>query len=298
MAKHTVKCPHCGASYKIDETKLGKNGRCSKCENNFILALSNPNPVEPLIDEVVYEQPSGDPPSSLAAAAQAARRPVLLQNRQLPSQLEELQHCEIPRHRVSDPSRYRAGRPRWPIPVLIAIVVCVSVILVWKMDLFSHVGIASGETDIRKVLIDPEAYAGQVLRSRVIMETDTAFRGIGAVNATPLFLKPFSPGVRGKALRTINAVEEHQSVIIKYEIYNRSTFAKIRAREAAIDRAMQSEEYLAANSPNNITRFSPDGQAIVSRADRLWKQKQKQIDEQFGEDLGSFVGTLIDITIP
>jgi predicted Zn finger-like uncharacterized protein len=71
MAKHTVECPQCGASYKIDETKLGKKGRCSKCGNNFTLALSSPDPVEPLVAEVVDEQPSGDPLSSLAAASTA-----------------------------------------------------------------------------------------------------------------------------------------------------------------------------------------------------------------------------------
>jgi len=71
MAKHTVKCPQCGASYKIDETKLGKKGRCSKCGNSFTLALSSSDPVEPLVAEVVDEQPSGDPLSSLAAASAA-----------------------------------------------------------------------------------------------------------------------------------------------------------------------------------------------------------------------------------
>lgn len=69
MAKHAVKCPHCGASYKIDETKLGKKGRCSKCGNSFTLALSAPDPVEPLVAEVVDEQPSIDPLYSLAAAS-------------------------------------------------------------------------------------------------------------------------------------------------------------------------------------------------------------------------------------
>jgi len=71
MAKHTVKCPHCGASYKIDEAKLGKDGRCSKCGNNFPLALSAPESVESLGPKVVDEQPSDDPLSSLAAASTA-----------------------------------------------------------------------------------------------------------------------------------------------------------------------------------------------------------------------------------
>ena len=52
------------------------------------------------------------------------------------------------------------------------------------------------------------------------------------------------------------------------------------------------------NSHENIVRFSVEGEAVASKADKLWAQKLKQIDEQFGEDSGSFVGTLIDITIP
>lgn len=79
MAKHTVDCPQCGASYRIDETKLGKKGRCSKCGSSFTLALSDPNPVEPLVPEVVEERPSGDPLSSLAVASadqSAAAPPV------------------------------------------------------------------------------------------------------------------------------------------------------------------------------------------------------------------------------
>jgi len=77
MSKHTVECPQCGASYKIDETKLGEKGRCSKCGNSFTLALCGPDPVEPLVAEVVDEQPSDDPLSLLAAAsaAQSAAAP-------------------------------------------------------------------------------------------------------------------------------------------------------------------------------------------------------------------------------
>ncbi len=68
MSQHAVECPQCRASYQIDEANLGKKGRCSKCGNSFTLALSDPNPVEPLVAEVVEEQPPGDPLSSLAAA--------------------------------------------------------------------------------------------------------------------------------------------------------------------------------------------------------------------------------------
>jgi len=69
MAKHTVECPQCGASYNIDESKLGKRGRCAKCGNSFTLALPDPEPEEPIVAEVIEETPTADPLASLAAAS-------------------------------------------------------------------------------------------------------------------------------------------------------------------------------------------------------------------------------------
>ena len=71
MAKHTVECPQCGASYKIDEAKLGKKGRCSKCGNSFTLVLSDSDLVELPIADVPDEHASADPLSSFATASAA-----------------------------------------------------------------------------------------------------------------------------------------------------------------------------------------------------------------------------------
>lgn len=65
MAKHTVECPQCGTSYNINESKLGKKGRCSKCGNSFTLALPCPDPVEPIVAEAIEDQAASDPLSAL-----------------------------------------------------------------------------------------------------------------------------------------------------------------------------------------------------------------------------------------
>ena len=96
-------------------------------------------------------------------------------------------------------------------------------------------GCGGGETgtdgvDIRKVIADPEAYAGQTLRSYGIIDPGwgyDCFRGVGAVGAEPLFLT-MSQSLQEKVLRISNSVGRHQAVAIKYRVYEGATFAKIR----------------------------------------------------------------------
>jgi predicted Zn finger-like uncharacterized protein len=38
MSKVQVQCPKCSAPYSIDESLLGKKGRCKKCQTVFRLA--------------------------------------------------------------------------------------------------------------------------------------------------------------------------------------------------------------------------------------------------------------------
>jgi len=98
------------------------------------------------------------------------------------------------------PSTYRPVRqfsrnrkPTWVVPAVIIAALCLGGLIVWQMGLLSRVGIASGGTDIRKVVVDPEAYAGRTLSSYVIMEGPSTFRGVGVIGAMPLFLKPATP---------------------------------------------------------------------------------------------------------
>ena len=69
MAKRTVQCPQCGASYQIDEANMGKRARCSKCGNSFTLALAETDHTEPGVAQVAEHQPSSDPLDSLASAS-------------------------------------------------------------------------------------------------------------------------------------------------------------------------------------------------------------------------------------
>src|SRR5262245_20243642 len=35
----SIPCPHCGAGLNVPETAIGKQGRCPKCQERFVLQL-------------------------------------------------------------------------------------------------------------------------------------------------------------------------------------------------------------------------------------------------------------------
>ena len=41
MAVVSVTCPHCQTRYRMEETVLGKKGRCKKCGTAFVLARAD-----------------------------------------------------------------------------------------------------------------------------------------------------------------------------------------------------------------------------------------------------------------
>lgn len=43
MSRVSVQCPGCGKSYDVEESWLGRKGRCKKCQTKFVLALSEPD---------------------------------------------------------------------------------------------------------------------------------------------------------------------------------------------------------------------------------------------------------------
>ena len=97
-------------------------------------------------------------------------------------------------------------------------------------------GCGGGETgtdrvDIRKVIANPETYAGKTLASLVIIDLDwgayDCFRGVGVSGGEPLRLD-LSPSLKEKVVRTFDAVGKFQAVVIKYRVYERSTLTKIR----------------------------------------------------------------------
>ncbi len=276
-----IKCKRCQTSMRLSDDALGKIHACPSCHWTFSLEIKEV--------KVLGDMPN-DPVSS---SSERTGTPL--------NQLMQASASPRPR-RAPRPAQYhdRATRghgaksPPWLIPVVIVVVLCVGALIAWRVGLLSRAGIAGGTTGIRKVIVNPEAYAGQTLQSLVIMETNEAFRGVGAVDAMPLFLKPASSSVEEKALSVINSVGEHQSVMIKYQIYNQGTFANIHAYRAAVDKAeAEAQKILDAGTQGS----SIDNRAVAA-ANRLRNQRQREIERQFGEDPGSYVGKLIDITIP
>jgi predicted Zn finger-like uncharacterized protein len=56
----SIQCPHCAAKFNVPETALGERGRCSKCQETFLVKLPQP------ADE--YELAPLDIPAPLAPA--------------------------------------------------------------------------------------------------------------------------------------------------------------------------------------------------------------------------------------
>jgi predicted Zn finger-like uncharacterized protein len=43
MAKIEIHCPKCNASFKVDESHIGKRGICTKCGERFVIACPQEN---------------------------------------------------------------------------------------------------------------------------------------------------------------------------------------------------------------------------------------------------------------
>ena len=65
-------CPHCAASYALDEQFLGKKGRCKTCGQTFVVTVTPPS-ADPGYEEVIEDelQPAG------SAAVEASAPPLV-----------------------------------------------------------------------------------------------------------------------------------------------------------------------------------------------------------------------------
>ena len=65
-------CPHCAASYALDEQFLGKKGRCKTCGQTFVVTITPPS-ADPGYEEVIEDelQPAG------SAALEAGAPPLV-----------------------------------------------------------------------------------------------------------------------------------------------------------------------------------------------------------------------------
>jgi len=160
--------------------------------------------------------------------------------------------------------------------------------------LLGHAGIAAGDTDIRKVTADPQAYAGQTLKSRVIMEGSEQFRGIGAIDAVPLSLMASSV-LEEKAMNILQCIGSHQAIMIKYRIHDRTTFAKIKAYEDAEEKAKAHDDRILEAG----TRDGARDINVAKQVDQMREAREKAREKEVGEkDPADYSGVLLDIWIP
>ena len=262
-----VTCPGCGRKFRTPESNQGRKARCGKCGSSVDI------PAEMLLTELIEEPVEaaflgGIPSAPRASGAWPAR--------------------------AVGRSPIRAGRPAWVVPVIVVGAIVVIGAVLWGSGVLRQTGIASGTVDIRKVIADPQAYAGQTLKSRVIMYGPEAFRGIGAIDSAPLMLMA-SPALEDKAENILQSIGEHQAVMIKYRIHDRAAFAKIAAYERAEERAEAEERrILAAGSDGAAVRID-----VVDRVDKMRQTRSQAREREVGEkDPADYSGVLLEIWIP
>jgi hypothetical protein len=168
--------------------------------------------------------------------------------------------------------------------------------------------------DIRKAIANPEAYAGQTLKSRVIIDAPRVYSAPGASKAKPLFLMA-SPRLQSKAMSILRSIGEYQSVMIKYRMHNKSMFAKIRAREQTEEKEYEREEEAfrkkhareieAGEAVSGtvvelppLPNASPEEKATYAAKQRKLATAAKNRRESEENDPSNYQGVLLDIWIP
>lgn len=138
-------------------------------------------------------------------------------------------YADYPAGRARRPRQvYRKRTPKWLIGLVVIGILWGAGVLLRQTGLMSHMGVAIGTTDIRKVIANPEAYAGRTLKSRAMGAwTGDYYEAPGASNAMGLFLA-VDKQLEEKAQRILRSVGKYQSVMIKYRIHDKSTLARRR----------------------------------------------------------------------
>ena len=204
----------------------------------------------------------------------------------------------------------RSGKTTWFVPVLIVAALCVGALVVWRTGLLNRVGVATAMTDIRKVIANPEAYAGQTLKSKAIVDGPTVYGAPRASKAMPLFLMA-ERRLEDKAMRILQSIGEYQSVMIKYRIHDKSVFARIRAREQAEDRAADAErardgdDLPPAIKIDPLDSGIPPGREASPEFRAAWEARRRQREAKSeaarqaeNNDPRNYQGVLLDIWIP
>lgn len=182
------------------------------------------------------------------------------------------------------------------------IIVCI--ILASVLCVYMFRGRGDTETDVRLVVADPEAYAGQTLTSRVkIVGSNhfchtggTASRG-GNRKASYLGLKT-SPDLANKTKGFQQAFGSGKPVLIKYQVFEYDVFAKIRAcrefeervRERSLRKINLEKERERLEKPvhqfKSLEKMELEAQTNLQRWSELREQLSEQTEQRRGIDNG------------
>ena len=103
MAKTNVACPNCRARYSVDDTTIGKKGKCAKCGNAFFLR-NDVNGVPPALSPDPSAFSQNDSAQAVAArGGQPSHAPCQAGKRTAWNLVEPTFHhsaCPIPRNRI------------------------------------------------------------------------------------------------------------------------------------------------------------------------------------------------------
>lgn len=215
-------CKNCGKGLKAKQEQAGKNAKCPNC--GAVAEIPGPRASleevglsihgqRPSLDEVApLKKRSSNGPSLATSALGAQRRTAA------PSQ-------SASRGAYHPPGR---GKGKWAVLFIAVGIVAAGGVAGWVFDLPSRVGVSFGNTDICKVVADPEAYAGQTLTSMARVD------GVGEVG---FFMAPIGdsgalclsvPNWEGKPFSVANAAGKYRPIMIRYRIHDRATLAGMK----------------------------------------------------------------------
>jgi LSD1 subclass zinc finger protein len=208
-----VVCKGCRKHLEVPESALGKILRCPSCKRTF--SLDTIDIADPVAMPGIRVHHSVPPPPScsmdeLVSAAQTASS----SGPPISADVSQRGHLSWPQH---------TPRPKWLLPLAIVFIIGLLGLVALLSGVLNVIGITVDRADIRKVIADPHSYAGQTLKSQVIMEGTSCFRGIGADGVLVL---EESDALAEKAGNILGAIGEHQHVMIKYRLYDKATLAK------------------------------------------------------------------------
>lgn len=271
----TAKCPVCGQRVKLPNDCFNRRFKCPKCLSRFEVTTE-------AVVQVGEVETKGPEKSDLNVLAETVN-----ESRDSP-RASAFVPASVPRR-----SRYqkkKRRRPKWVI-ALVLLVTLFSFSL-FLLGVFSWTGLAATKVDVRRVIANPQAYAGRTLTSLVLSEESFMYSPWPG-GEDPIVLR-MPPLMEREAFRVNVVAGDRFPVMIKYRIHDRNEFALGALAEKKRRRADKAAEERNRNSlaARGLALQPPIGTQSVQGAEA--SNEARPSDE--AED--GTQGTLLNVWIP